>query len=126
MLQATRRLSLTRIHGSQFVGRMSINKTPNGAASQSREVSTSSEKLLKLGHKHVTNGLGRLTEGIMAKGNGSYVEYEDGKRLLDFSTGIGVTSLGTTCQVTFVVAETNISRQDIVTPKSVKPPPSNV
>jgi len=30
----------------------------------------------------------------MTSGQGSYVEYEGGKRLLDFSSGIGVTSLG--------------------------------
>ena len=56
--------------------------------------STSAERLIELGNRHVTNGLGRLTEGILARGQGSYVEYEDGKKLLDFSTGIGVTALG--------------------------------
>ncbi|KAG6856247.1 hypothetical protein H0H87_006106 [Tephrocybe sp. NHM501043] len=59
----------------------------------SRGVSTSAENLVALGNKHVTRGLGRLTEGILARGQGSYVEYEDGKKLLDFSTGIGVTCL---------------------------------
>ncbi|KAG6882872.1 hypothetical protein C0993_008853 [Termitomyces sp. T159_Od127] len=65
--------------------------TPNGS---SREISTSADDLLALGNRHVTKGVGRLTEGILAKGQGSYVEYEDGKKLLDFSTGIGVTGLG--------------------------------
>ncbi|KAG6914996.1 hypothetical protein DXG01_014010 [Tephrocybe rancida] len=65
--------------------------TPNGPT---RGVSTSAETLIALGNKHVTNGLGRLTEGILSRGQGSYVEYEDGKKLLDFSSGIGVTSLG--------------------------------
>lgn len=60
----------------------------------SRGVATSSDDLYKLGQHHVTNGIGRLTEGIMTKGQGSYVEYDDGRRLLDFSSGIGVTSLG--------------------------------
>ena len=46
------------------------------------------------GVKHVTKGLGRITEGIMTKGDGSYVEYDDGRRMLDFTCGIGVTSLG--------------------------------
>ena len=46
------------------------------------------------GVKHVTKGLGRITEGIMTKGEGSYVEYDDGRRMLDFTCGIGVTSLG--------------------------------
>ncbi|KAG6872307.1 hypothetical protein C0995_011071 [Termitomyces sp. Mi166 len=65
--------------------------TPNGP---SREFSTSADDLIALGNQHVTNGIGRLTEGILAKGQGSYVEYEDGKKLLDFTTGIGVTGLG--------------------------------
>ncbi|KAF5379854.1 hypothetical protein D9615_005824 [Tricholomella constricta] len=92
MLQATRRLALSRIIKGSTLNRMSINGGP--AALQSRGVSTSADDLCELGRRHVTNGLGRLTEGIMAKGSGSYVEYEDGKRLLDFTSGIGVTSLG--------------------------------
>ncbi|KAH0585726.1 hypothetical protein J132_04287 [Termitomyces sp. J132] len=64
---------------------------PNGS---SREVSTSADDLIALGNRHVTKGLSRLTEGILAKGQGSYVQYEDGKKFLDFSSGIGVTSLG--------------------------------
>ncbi|KAG5634204.1 hypothetical protein H0H81_002890 [Sphagnurus paluster] len=58
-----------------------------------RDASTTAH-LVRLGKKHVTNGLGRLTDGIMSRGEGSYVEYEDGRRLLDFTSGIGVTSLG--------------------------------
>ncbi|KAE9400057.1 acetylornithine aminotransferase [Gymnopus androsaceus JB14] len=46
------------------------------------------------GKQHVTNGLGRITEGVITKGNGSYVEYLDGKKMLDFTCGIGVTNLG--------------------------------
>ncbi|KAJ7104476.1 pyridoxal phosphate-dependent transferase [Mycena belliarum] len=43
---------------------------------------------------NVTPGLARITEGIMARGAGSYVEYTDGRKMLDFTCGIGVTSLG--------------------------------
>ncbi|KAJ7691633.1 acetylornithine aminotransferase [Mycena rosella] len=43
---------------------------------------------------NVTHGLGRITEGIMARGSGSYVTYADGRKMLDFTCGIGVTSLG--------------------------------
>ncbi|RDB26077.1 5-aminovalerate aminotransferase DavT [Hypsizygus marmoreus] len=67
--------------------------TTNGTA-KSRDLSTSADDLYQLGQRHVTNGLGRLTEGIMVKGQGSYVEYEGGRKLLDFTSGIGVTSLG--------------------------------
>ncbi|KIY67224.1 hypothetical protein CYLTODRAFT_490791 [Cylindrobasidium torrendii FP15055 ss-10] len=50
--------------------------------------------LQTLGETHVTKGLGRLTTGIMTGGQGSYIQFDDGRKLLDFSTGIGVTSLG--------------------------------
>ncbi|KAF9460611.1 pyridoxal phosphate-dependent transferase [Collybia nuda] len=60
-----------------------------------RGVSTSStEGLQAFGEKHVTKGLGRITEGIMMRGKGSYVEYDNGRRMLDFTCGIGVTNLG--------------------------------
>ena len=54
----------------------------------------SAENLYAFGVKHVTKGLGRITEGIMTKGEGSYVVYDDGRQMLDFTCGIGVTSLG--------------------------------
>ncbi|KIK61516.1 hypothetical protein GYMLUDRAFT_43075 [Collybiopsis luxurians FD-317 M1] len=55
---------------------------------------SSAAALNDFGKHHVTNGLGRITEGVMAKGSGSYVEYLDGKKMLDFTCGIGVTNLG--------------------------------
>ncbi|EAU85105.2 aminotransferase [Coprinopsis cinerea okayama7 len=72
-------------------------------SSTSRAMSTTSERhehitdlgeLYEFGLRHVTHGLGRITTGIMTKGDGSYVEYADGRRLLDFTCGIGVTNLG--------------------------------
>lgn len=51
------------------------------------------------GTKHITKGLGRMTEGIMIKGSGSYVTYDDGRTFLDFTCGIGVTNLGTSSKV---------------------------
>jgi len=54
----------------------------------------SSDKLEAFGVHHITKGLGRIKGGIVAKAEGSYVVYEDGQRLLDFTCGIGVTSLG--------------------------------
>lgn len=51
--------------------------------------------LQEIGAKHVTKGLSRLTgEAIITKGSGSYVTLNDGRELLDFTTGIGVTGLG--------------------------------
>jgi len=55
--------------------------------------SSDSSSLLEYG-RNVTKGLGRITEGIMTSGKGSYVEYDDGRKMLDFTCGIGVTSLG--------------------------------
>ena len=52
------------------------------------------ENLHAFGAKHITKGLARITEGIMTKGEGSYVLYDDGRRMLDFTCGIGVTNLG--------------------------------
>jgi len=65
---------------------------PNGTILPSRGVSTSEYGLYELKKHHVTNGVGRLTEGIMTKGQVSYVEYDDGKKYLDFSSGIGVST----------------------------------
>ncbi|KAF7331399.1 Acetylornithine aminotransferase [Mycena kentingensis (nom. inval.)] len=43
---------------------------------------------------NVTKGIARVTPGIMTKGKGSWVEYDDGRKMLDFTCGIGVTNLG--------------------------------
>ncbi|KAF7793903.1 hypothetical protein EIP86_005025 [Pleurotus ostreatoroseus] len=58
--------------------------------------STSSDyaSLVEFGQKHVTKGVGRIVEGVMTKGEGSYVTFGDGKKFLDFTCGIGVTNLG--------------------------------
>jgi len=57
-------------------------------------MASSSETLLSIGAKNVTKGMGRLTEAIMTKGEGSYLTLHDGRRMLDFTCGIGVTNLG--------------------------------
>ena len=56
---------------------------------------TTSTYLQDIGSKHVTKGLGRITgDAVMVRAQGSWAEFEDGRRLLDFTTGIGVTNLG--------------------------------
>ncbi|CAA7265717.1 unnamed protein product [Cyclocybe aegerita] len=70
---------------------------PTVHVGQSRKLTTSTqpaEDLHDFGVRHVTKGLGRITEGIMTKGEGTYVVYDDGRRMLDFTCGIGVTNLG--------------------------------
>jgi 4-aminobutyrate aminotransferase len=56
-------------------------------------MATSSGSLLQFG-QNVTKGLVKIAEGIMTKGQGSYVEFEDGRRMLDFTCGIGAAGLG--------------------------------
>jgi 4-aminobutyrate aminotransferase len=57
-------------------------------------MTTSSEALVAFGQKHVTTGLSRVTEAVILQGKGSYVHLEDGRQMLDFTSGIGVTNLG--------------------------------
>ncbi|SJK99465.1 related to 4-aminobutyrate aminotransferase [Armillaria ostoyae] len=57
-------------------------------------VAAAATQVPAFGEKHVTRGLGRITEGIVAQGRGSYVDFQDGRHMLDFTSGIGVTNLG--------------------------------
>lgn len=50
--------------------------------------------LVKFGERYVAKGLGRLTNSVISRGQGSYLFMEDGKKYLDFTTGIGVAGLG--------------------------------
>ncbi|KAI0315223.1 acetylornithine aminotransferase [Amylostereum chailletii] len=54
----------------------------------------STAPLVEFGQRHVTKGLGRMTEDVFAKGEGSWVTLQSGRRILDFTCGIGVTNLG--------------------------------
>lgn len=54
----------------------------------------SSAELVSFGQKHVAKGLNRLVEDVIVQGEGAYVTMSSGRRLLDFTTGIGVTNLG--------------------------------
>lgn len=51
-------------------------------------------KLAQFGTKHVAKGIGRLTQEVLESGSGSYVTTVEGRRMLDFTSGIGVTNLG--------------------------------
>ncbi|CAE6428528.1 unnamed protein product [Rhizoctonia solani] len=44
--------------------------------------------------EHTARGVSRLVNGVIVKGEGSYVTFDDGRKMLDFTTGIGVTGLG--------------------------------
>ncbi|PVH74115.1 4-aminobutyrate aminotransferase [Cadophora sp. DSE1049] len=50
--------------------------------------------LSKFGTQHVAKGIGRLTPEVLISGSGSHVTSTSGRRMLDFTSGIGVTNLG--------------------------------
>ncbi|KDQ57466.1 hypothetical protein JAAARDRAFT_35178 [Jaapia argillacea MUCL 33604] len=66
--------------------------SPTHQKTQTRTMATSS--LSEFGQKYVNKGLGRLTEAVITKGQGSYIDLDDGRHMLDFTSGIGVTNLG--------------------------------
>ena len=87
--QSSKNLRQLQVHDCAPL--LSVRSPSRGIAT---DAAISAENLYAFGVKHVTKGLGRITEGIMTKGEGSYVVYDDGRRMLDFTCGIGVTSLG--------------------------------
>ncbi|ORX94623.1 hypothetical protein K493DRAFT_407920 [Basidiobolus meristosporus CBS 931.73] len=54
----------------------------------------SSNALRTLGLQHIARGVGRSTNLVISKASGSYVYTVEGKKYLDLTTGIGVTSTG--------------------------------
>ena len=54
-----------------------------------------STHLQEIGAKHVTKGLGRIAgNAVVVRGQGSWLEFEDGRRMLDFTASIGVINFG--------------------------------
>lgn len=51
-------------------------------------------KAAQFGVKHIAKGIGRLHNEVLESGSGSYVTTVEGRRMLDWSSGIGVTNLG--------------------------------
>ncbi|KAI9498395.1 pyridoxal phosphate-dependent transferase [Zychaea mexicana] len=54
----------------------------------------SGAKLAQFGKQHIAKGIGRSTELVLERAQGTYVYTVDGKKYLDLTTGIGVTSTG--------------------------------
>lgn len=50
--------------------------------------------LAQFGTKHVARGIGRLSSEVLESGSGSYVTMVGGRKMLDFTCGIGVANLG--------------------------------
>ncbi|KAK5057535.1 hypothetical protein LTR84_011535 [Exophiala bonariae] len=51
-------------------------------------------KLAEFGTRHVAKGIGRLATEVIESGSGSYVTMVSGRKMLDFTSGIGVANLG--------------------------------
>ncbi|KIW51965.1 4-aminobutyrate transaminase [Exophiala xenobiotica] len=51
-------------------------------------------KLAEFGTRHVAKGIGRLATEVIESGSGSYVTMMSGRKMLDFTCGIGVANLG--------------------------------
>ncbi|KAK7062819.1 hypothetical protein VNI00_000313 [Paramarasmius palmivorus] len=85
-MQATSRNILKRC--------IKLRYPPRSELGARRTMATASENLQEFGEYHVNGGLGRITKGIMSKAQGSYVQFQDGRNMLDFTCGIGVTNLG--------------------------------
>lgn len=49
---------------------------------------------VEFGQRHVSKGVGRLSEDVIEKAEGSWVTFRSGRVALDFTCGIGVTNLG--------------------------------
>lgn len=48
----------------------------------------------EFGRQHVAHGLGRLKDIVTVKGQGANLWTSEGRKFLDFTSGIGVTNLG--------------------------------
>lgn len=54
----------------------------------------SASALAQFGTKHVAKGIGRLATEVIESGSGSYITMVGGRKMLDFTCGIGVANLG--------------------------------
>jgi len=54
----------------------------------------SASKLAEFGTRHIARGIGRLATEVIESGSGSYVTMVGGRKMLDFTCGIGVANLG--------------------------------
>ena len=51
-------------------------------------------RLVDFGQRHVARGIGRASNLVVQSARGAWVTTIDGKRYLDFTTGIGVVNTG--------------------------------
>lgn len=88
-------LSRTALRSLQALSSRSSSPIQVSSLSTSSRVAASN--LSELGQKHVAHGLSaRLSQAVITSGKGAYVTLDDARgEYLDFTSGIGVTALGT-------------------------------
>lgn len=79
---------------SRLLAPLALPASRTFSSTAPRASAVSSADLTNYGLKHVGKGVSRLSNAVMASGKGSYITLEDGRTMLDFTTGIGVTGLG--------------------------------
>jgi hypothetical protein len=85
----------TRIVGRRlFANRGAGYILPSTMLSNSIRGMASPASTPEYGAKHVSKGVMRIFDGVIAQGKGSYLRFEDGRTMLDFTCGIGVVNLG--------------------------------
>ncbi|XP_006458865.1 hypothetical protein AGABI2DRAFT_191010 [Agaricus bisporus var. bisporus H97] len=87
-------LSRIAVRNTSQLARTNFNHVSARCMTASAVSQSDYQHLRTLGANHLNKGVGRITDGIMVKGEGSYVKYDDGRKYLDFTCGIGVTNLG--------------------------------
>ncbi|WWC86148.1 uncharacterized protein L201_001021 [Kwoniella dendrophila CBS 6074] len=102
-LRALPRVSrpIASIPGRAFISSSVTTPASAAFAQQPQQSDSNSDAAIKsaaqwaeFGRDHVCHGLGRLRDHVVVKGDGLDLYTADGKKLLDFTAGIGVTNLG--------------------------------
>lgn len=71
-----------------------FSTTTSSSSSAAANAPPAKSELVSFGERHVAKGVGRLTQHVLKKGQGSWVWNTQGQKLLDLTCGIGVTNLG--------------------------------
>lgn len=87
---------ITAKHGSTYLKSSftGMNRLPRATTRNMATSLQNHSSLVEFGQRHVTKGLARQVDAVLTKGEGCYMSLGDGRRMLDFTSGIGVTNLG--------------------------------
>lgn len=76
-------------------GRRAVSSAAEAAVGAGGTTRGDGKRLLAFGNEHMARGIGRLSEDmVLEAGQGSFVVDTEGRRFLDFTSGIGVTNTG--------------------------------